>query len=152
MVLLKKMKKWIQLKLPKTVKITLVSALFLLVFDVLLAVFGVTYLAETDFFFHKSTRVILSDLVFLEGATFFIIGAFILIARTSPDKRSSELRNEQTTNRKRLHEQLVRPETFMMIVGVGFIGLSIILGTLIAWKSSRQRLLVFLLPLCQVNQ
>jgi len=132
--LLKKIKNWMLLKLPKIVKRTLTLVLVLLVFDILLAGLGATYLNETvAFFFRKSVIFIFSDLLFLEGAIIFTIGAFLEFAQSFSGTRPPEKpQNKQTTNRKKLHEQLMRPGSVMMIVGAAFIGLSIMIGALLA--------------------
>lgn len=132
--LLKKIKEELErLELPEFVKWTLLLVSFLMVFDVVLAILGATYLSETIDFFKSEVPVVLSNLIFLEGALIFLVGAFLEFSRSSQKTTpSNQLPDEQVTKRKRLLEIILRPGAFMMLVGVVFIGLSVIIGALFA--------------------
>lgn len=124
---LRKIKKITQLKLPKIVKKTLVFVYFLLGIDFYLAGFVAAFITEAPVL-SWPMLVILSNIVFIEGAAIFTTGALIEFGRSS--QPSSEPRSGKATIRQKLCEQLSHRGTFMMIVGVGFIGLSIIIGSI----------------------
>lgn len=72
------------LELPEAAKNVLLIVFSLLIFDVLVTVLGASYLSEnTITFMGKSRTVILSDLLFLEGAVILAIGTLIAVAKTA---------------------------------------------------------------------
>ena len=97
-----------------------------------MTVLGASYLSEnTGAFLGKSRTVILSDLLFLEGAVIFAIGIFIAIARAGHKKKpSSEPTTEITDNAEPTRDKRIRPGILMMIVGAILMGLSMMVGTL----------------------
>jgi len=65
-------------KFPRVTKKIVLVVLLLLFFNALIAVFGFSFLHENFWFFaDKSATCILSDLLFLEGAIVFTVGAFV---------------------------------------------------------------------------
>ncbi|MEA2089661.1 MAG: hypothetical protein U9O89_02750 [Thermoproteota archaeon] len=65
-------------KVPKTVRKIVLVFLCILVFNALVAGLGTPFLCERIWFFSgKSGALVLSDLLFLEGAIIFAVGSFI---------------------------------------------------------------------------
>ncbi len=132
--LLKKIKTKIRrFELPKAAKNVLLIVVSLLIFDALVAVLGAPYLSKNiGLFLGKSRRVIVSDLLFLEGTVTFAIGTFIAISRSTQEKEPSHKPSTQTTdNEMQTHEKWIPPSKLMMITGAILIGVSIINGTLL---------------------
>jgi hypothetical protein len=101
------------LKVPEKVRNTVLIILCIAGIDVLVASLGPPFLGETVWFFSdKSAAWVLSDLLFLEGAVVFTIGAFI--AGGVPVAR---LRSR------------VRFGATVMIIGGAMICSSIVIGT-----------------------
>jgi len=120
------------LQLPKAAKNVLLIVSSLLIFDVLVAVLGAPYLSENiGAFFGKSRTVILSDLLFLEGAVIFATGTLIAAARARHEKKlSSKPTTEITDNAEPTRDKRIRPDILTMIIGAILMGLSMIIGTL----------------------
>jgi len=131
---LKKIKTKVRLrKLPKAAKKALLIVLSLLIFDALVAVLGAPYLsANTRTFLGKSSTVILSDLLFLEGAVIFAIGTFIALLRPKLEREPLQKPSTETTdNAGQTREKRIHLRILMMIIGAILIGLSITIGTLL---------------------
>jgi nitric oxide reductase large subunit len=103
----------------ETRKILLV-VLFLLVLDVLTSLLAPYVSESVAFFSGKSGAHVLSDLLFLEGAVIFLIGA-LLFSRMFETKRTLDSGSKHVTL-----------GVLLMIIGLGMIGLSIIIGELFA--------------------
>jgi len=131
--LLKKIKAKIRrFELPKAAKKVLSIVLSLLILDALVAVLGAPYLsANTGTFLGKSSTVILSDLLFLEGAVIFAIGTLIVILRSMHEKLSYKPSTETTDNGEQTREKRMHHSILMMIIGAILMGLSITVGTLL---------------------
>lgn len=132
--LLKKIKtKLRRFKLPKATKKVLFIVLSLLILDALVAVFGAPYLSENiGTFLGKSKTVILSDLLFLEGAVIFAIGTFIAVLRFMKEKEPLyETSTETTDNEEQTREKRIDAGILMIIIGAILMGLSITVGTLL---------------------
>lgn len=96
--------------------------LSILIFNVLVAIFGPYLSADVPFFSGKSAVLIISDLLFLEGAVIFAIGAFLEIGTAYfPEKKTRD-------SGEGSHENRITLGVLFMIVGAGLIGLSIIIG------------------------
>ena len=82
-------------------------------------------------FYGKSQIGVLSDLLFLEGAIAFAVGAFTATIRTSRHTRRRPHTEEESGNddRKPLYE--IDFWTLMIIIGAILIGLSIMIGLLL---------------------
>ncbi len=120
-------------ELPEAAKNVLLIVSSLSTFDVLVAVLGATYLSENiGTFWGKSRTVILSDLLFLEGAVIFAIGTFIAVAKAAQKiKPFSKPSTETTVNAEQIREKRIHPSILMMIIGAILMGLSITVGTLL---------------------
>ena len=120
------------LELPEAAKNVLLVVSSLLIFDVLVTVLGAPYLSgNTGAFLGKSRIVILSDLLFLEGAVIFAIGIFIAVARAWREtKPSSEPTTEITDNAELTRDKRIRPGILLIIIGTILMGLSMMVGTL----------------------
>jgi len=131
--LLKKIKTKVRLrKLPKAAKKVLSIVLSLLILDALVAVLGAPYLsANTGIFLGKSKTVILSDLLFLEGAVIFGVGTFIVVLRSMHEKLSYKPSTETPDNAGQTREKRLHPSILMMVIGAILMGLSITVGTLL---------------------
>ena len=118
--------------LPEAAKNVLLIVLSLLIFDALVAFLGAPYLSKNiGTFFGKSKTVILSDLLFFEGAVIFIIGTFMAVLKFIHEKESSyESPTETTDNGGQTREGRIGTGIFVMIMGAILMGLSIIVGTL----------------------
>ena len=131
--LLKKIKTKVRLrKLPKAAKKVLSIVLSLLILDALVTVLGAPYLsANTGTFLGKSSTVILSDLLFLEGAVIFAIGTLIVVLRSMHEKLSYKPSTETTDNAGQTREKRLHPSILMMVIGAILMGLSVTIGTLL---------------------
>ena len=120
------------LELPEAAKNVLLIVSSLLIFDVLVTVLGASYLSgNIGAFLGKSRTVILSDLLFLEGAVIFAIGIFIAVARALQEtKPSSEPTTEITDNAELTRDKRINPSILTMIAGAILMGLSMMVGTL----------------------
>jgi len=120
-------------ELPEVAKNILLIVSSLLIFDVLLAGLGGSYLSENiGTFLGKSRTVILSDLLFLEGVPIFAIGTFIAVAKAAQKiEPSSEQTTERTNNAEQTPARRINIGTLLIIVGAILIGLSIAVGTLL---------------------
>lgn len=120
------------LKLPEAAKNVLLIVSSLLIFDVLVTVLVASYLSgNIGAFLGKSRTVILSDLLFLEGAVIFAIGTFIAVARAWPEtKLPSEPTTEIADNAELTRDKRIRPGILTMIVGAILMALSMMVGTL----------------------
>jgi hypothetical protein len=98
----------------------------IIVIDIIVAVLGGPFLSlNVGTFLGKSSGVILSDLLFLEGAVIFAVGAFLLLIipfRTSPTEGAND---DKQSSEKRTHPGIV-----LTIMGAILIGLSIAIGSL----------------------
>lgn len=121
-----------RLKLPEATKNVLLIVSSLLIFDVLVTALGAPYFSgNIGAFLGKSGTVILSDLLFLEGAVIFAIGAFIAFATAGHEtKLSSEPTTDTTDNAEPTRHKRIDPGILMMIVGAILMGLSMMVGTL----------------------
>lgn len=121
------------LELPEVARSILLIISSLLIFDVLLAGLGGSYLSENiGAFLGKSQTVILSDLLFLEGVPIFVIGIFIAVAKSAQKmKPPSEQSTETTENVNQTLTRRIDIGTLLIIVGAILIGLSITAGTLL---------------------
>lgn len=132
--LLKKIKtKLRRFKLPRAAKKVLLIVLSLLILDALVAVLGAPYLSENiGTFLGKSKTVILSDLLFLEGAVIFAIGTFIAVSRFMQEKEPLyEPSTGTTDNGGQTREKRIGAGILMMIIGAILMALSITIGTLL---------------------
>jgi len=125
--------KAIHFELPKAVKKVLLIVSFLVIFDVLVAFLGGSYLSEhVGGFLGKSSRVILSDLLFLEGAAIFAVGTIIAAAIAMQEiKPSSEPATETTDSAEVTHDKWKNPGALVIIIGAILIGLAITAGALL---------------------
>jgi len=125
--------KAIHFELPKAVKKVLLIVSFLLIFDVLVAFLGGSYLSQhVGGFLGKSSRVILSDLLFLEGAAILAVGTIIAVAiATQEIKPSSEPATETTDSAEVTYDKRKNPGTLVIIIGAILIGLAITVGALL---------------------
>jgi len=132
MVLKAVMKKARQLTSQKAVKNVLLTLFFMLIADVLVAVLGASYLSENiGTFLGKSRTVILSDLLFLEGALILAIGTLVAVARAVLETKLPPRPSTGTTaNSEQTREKRINPETLMIIIGAILLGLSVTVGTL----------------------
>lgn len=121
------------LELPETTKNILLIVAFLLAFNALVVVLGASYLSENiAAFLGKSRIVILSDLLFLEGAVILAAGILIAVAAaTQKIEPSSEPSAKTTDNADQHPEKLKNLGMLMMIIGAIMIGLSITFGALL---------------------
>jgi len=119
--------------LNKTVKNVLLTVLSLLIFDALVAVLGGSYLSENvGTFMGKSSTVILSDFLFIEGIVILAVGILIIVGGLAQKiKPLSEPSTETTEIGVQTLEKRINLGVFMMIVGAILIGLSITVGTLL---------------------
>lgn len=126
----KNKKKARRFELPKAAKNVLLIVLSLLIFDALVAILGAPYLsANITIFLGKSGAAILSDLLFLEGAVIFTIGAFIAVPRFLQEKKPSDEPSTQTTgNERQTREKRIHSSILMIITGAILMGLSITVG------------------------
>jgi len=117
----------------KTLKNVFLMIFPLVMFDVLVAFLGGSYLSENiGTFLGKSKTVILSDLLFEEGAVIFAIGAFVAFIKGRKEtKQLSESTTEATVNAEQSRDTRINSGVFLIIVGVILIGLSIAVGTLL---------------------
>jgi len=131
--LLKKIKaKLRRFELPKAAKNVLLIVVSLLILDALVAVLGAPYLsANTGTFLGKSKTVILSDLLFLEGAVIFGVGTFIVVLRSMYEKLSYKPSTETSDNAGQTREKRLHPSILMMVIGAILMGLSVTIGTLL---------------------
>ncbi len=120
-------------ELPETTKNILLIVSFLLAFNALVVVLGAPYLSENiAAFLGKSRIVILSDLLFLEGAVILAVGILIAVAAaTQKIEPSSEPSAKTTDNADQSPEKLKNLGMLMMIIGAIMIGLSITFGALL---------------------
>jgi len=119
--------------LPKPVKNVLLIVSSLLIFDIVVAVLGGSYLSENiGTFLGKSRTVILSDLLFLEGTVIFAIGTFIAVAKALQETKPSHLPDEESTEGgKETREKRIHKGILLMIAGAILTGLSIMVGALL---------------------
>ena len=96
--------------------------LIILIFNVLIAVLGPYLSANVHFFSGKSAMHLISDLLFVEGAAIFALGAFLLASAAYSSKEKTKDSPEGS------NEKQLSPEMLFMIVGASLIGLSIIIG------------------------
>lgn len=122
-----------RLELPEVAKNVLLIVFSLLIFDVLVTVLGASYLSgNIGAFWGKSRIVILSDLLFLEGAGIFAIGTFIAVAKAAQKiKQFSKPSAEININAEKTPEKRINTGILMMIIGAILMGLSIAVGTLL---------------------
>jgi len=120
-------------ELPKVAKKVLLIVAFLLIFDVLVAFLGGSYLSQhVGGFLGKSSRVILSDLLFLEGAAILAVGTIIAVAiATQEIKPSSEPATETTDSAEVTYDRWKNPGILVIIIGAILIGLAITAGALL---------------------
>lgn len=119
-------------ELPKAAKKVLLIVLSLLIFDALVAFLGAPYLSENiGTFLGKSTMVILSDLLFFEGAVVFTVGTFMAVLEFIQEKETlNEPSTETNDNGGRTRGKRIGTGIFVMIIGAILVGLSITVGTL----------------------
>jgi len=111
--------------LRDTAKKVLLIVSSLAILDVLMTVLGAPFLG-------KPRVVILSDLLFEEGAVIFAIGIFIAVARAWQEKEpSSEPTTEITDDAEQTSKRRISLGVLMLIIGAILIGLSITVGTLL---------------------
>lgn len=121
-------------KFPRVSKKIVLVVLLLLFFNVLITVFGFSFLHENFYFFaDKSAARILSDLLFLEGAIVFTVGAFVASGASifRIESKSSLYANSEG-HIKYLHESRKKQFKFgivVMIIGAILIGSSMVIGT-----------------------
>lgn len=111
--------------------ILLIVALFL-ISDALVAIIGGSYLStHVGAFLSASSIVILSDLLFLEGALIFAAGTFMALAssmrRTNPPPEPT---SEQESEPEQIEKKPLPPITILILIGIVLIGLSILVGVL----------------------
>ena len=117
--MLQKLKRFMPSKIGKKLFKIILS---ILIFNVLIAILGPHLSADVPFFSGKSAMHMISDLLFLEGAVIFAIGAFLEIGTAYfPEKKTRD-------SGEGSHENRISPEVLFMIVGAGLIGLSMIIG------------------------
>lgn len=104
----------------------------MLVFDIVVATLGASYLGgKIPFFSGKSWKTILSDLLFLEGAAIFTVGAFAEYAISGKRYRSEKHEAEgMTTSGEETRQKRISFTMLIMILGAGLIGLSMAIGIL----------------------
>lgn len=120
-------------KFPRVSKKIVFALLLILFLDALVAVFGFSFLHENfSFFVDKSEACILSDLLFLEGAIVFTVGAFVASGVSifriesksslyaSPEGHVEYLRKSR---KKQFNSGIV-----LMVIGAVLIGSSIAIG------------------------
>jgi len=118
----------LQSKLVKTIFLVVLLILIADTLVALVAVSSMSYSSEIVWsFWMKPPNVILSDFLFLEGALFFTIGAFIAVARPS-----RETPTERTVDAVLSIGQTVKKNLgkFAIVIGIILIVLSIIIGSL----------------------
>lgn len=108
--------------------------LFLLLFNVFAVSFGSSFLREKlPFLANKSEKLILSDLLFIEGAVIFAIGALIASgASVLRIETPSSLYARPSGHVRYLREERKKQFAFgiiLIIIGVALMGLSIAIGT-----------------------
>lgn len=120
-------------ELPETTKNILLIVSFLLAFNALVVVLGASYLSDNiAAFLGKSRIVILSDLLFLEGAVILAVGILIAVAAaTQKIEPSSKPSAKTNDNADQSPEKLKNLGMLMMIIGAIMIGLSITFGALL---------------------
>ena len=117
--MLQKLKRF---RLSKISKRFFKIVLFILIFNVLIVILGPYLSANVPFFSDKSAMHILIDLLFLEGAVIFAIGAFL-------ETDAAYFPKEKTTDsREGSHEKRISLGVLVMMIGAGLIGLSIIIS------------------------
>lgn len=121
------------LELPETTKNILLIVSFLLAFNALVVVLGASYLSENiAAFLGKSRIVMLSDLLFLEGAVILAVGILIAVAAARQKIEPLSKPSAKTTdNADQPPEKMTNLGMFMMIIGAIMIGLSITFGALV---------------------
>lgn len=123
--IIKKAKRFIS---PKALKNAFLLVSSLSILDVLVAALGGSYLSQNvGAFLGKSSPVILTDLLFLEGTIILTIGIFIAVARAWQE---AEPKPDQSTE-KNENDEDPHFSIQMIIVGAILIGLSITVGTLL---------------------
>ena len=120
-------------KLPRVSKKIVLAVLFLLFFNALIAVFVFSFLHENFWFFaDKSAARILSDLLFLEGAMVFAVGAFVASGLSIFRIESkSSLYTSPEGHVKYLRESRKKQFNFgvvLVVIGAILIGSSIVIG------------------------
>ena len=79
----------------------------------------------------ENNIVILSDLLFIEGALIFAVGTFIALAssmrRTNPPPEPT---SEEKLEPKQIQKKPVNPIMIIILIGIVLIGLSILVGIL----------------------
>ena len=118
---------------PKVSKKIVLAVLLTLFFDALVAVFGFSFLHENlSFFADKSEACILSDLLFLEGAIVFTVGAFVASgASIFRIESKSSLYASPEGHVKYLRESRKKQFNFgivLMVIGAILIGSAIAIG------------------------
>jgi len=118
--------------LPESAKNILLIISSLLVFDVLVIVLGASYLSQNiSAFLSKSSTVILSDLLFLEGVVICAIGIFLVVGEaTQKIKTFSKPSTEKIVVEGQTPKKRISPGLLAMIIGALLIGLSITVGSL----------------------
>ena len=121
-------------KIPKVVKNLFLGILIFWVFDVVLAGFGTYFLrGRVSFFSAKSAKTVLSDLLFLEGATLFGLITFVAYAifgkRHPGDEYDAEGKRRATADEDPTQKR-IPIWMFIVIIGASLMGLSIVIGFL----------------------
>lgn len=120
-------------KISRVTRNLLFVVLVLLIFDVLVAGLGTPYLRERiSFLSRKSEKIVLCDLLFLEGAIIFSLGSFVAYATLGKRYGGDKSRTDSTTTADdKLSQKRIPFWILIMIIGVSFMGLSIAIGTLL---------------------
>ena len=117
-------------------KVVLVVALIFVVNVLLASLFHSHFMELSWIFYGKSPTVVLSDLLFLEGAIVFAIGTLAAsmkpwVSRTSRHKRhKSDIEEGLDNDREKLLKNQVDFWMLMIIIGVILIVASIMIGIL----------------------
>lgn len=102
----------------------------LVVLNVVIAVVGAAYMSQ-------SALLILSNLLFLEGALAFVVGSFVALARGSSKRKETE--DAAKLSEERAEEYLTKKATsvhmpfgpLLMLLGAVLIALSVVTGLLV---------------------
>lgn len=131
--LLKRLKKMLErFELAKAAEYVLLIVSVFLISDALVTFIGSSYLStHVGAFLSATTIVVLSDLLFIEGALIFAVGTFIALAstmrRTNPPPEPA---SEEESEPEQIQKRPVHPIVIIVLIGIVLIGLSILVGLL----------------------
>jgi hypothetical protein len=130
---LKRIKRMLErFELTKAAEYVLLIVSLFLIADALAAFLGGPYLTtHVGAFLSASTIVVLSDLLFIEGALIFAVGTFIALAssmrRTNPPPEPAP---EEELESEQIQKRPVHPIVIIIFIGIVLIGLSMVVGLL----------------------